>query len=272
MDERLAAIYHTNEESQEKTAASELAEKLAADDGIDLGDLTPEQAEELAQQVVGGDETPAEDETPPEEGAEGEKTAEAEFQEKFAEADFMGRVMAHSLWQELGGIRKEAAFDPEDMKKVPFKYKARGAVRQAGKAIAGAAGKAGGAVAGAAKRVGGAAAGAGKAVGGAVAGAAKAHPKKFMAAGAAGAAGAGFLAGRKSKKSSGTPAFDALVERRVEEIRTEVAPEQTKQSADEVDPMDRLAAAVEQAAVNRLVEAGEIELVEAEPEAGQAQE
>lgn len=103
MDEQLAAIYGTgmvDEPDIEKTAAAELLVKLAEEEGVDLDDFSDDEVQEMIQGLY-------------EDGAEGgevddgvEHTAEA--QEKFAEADFLGRVMAHSMVQELDNIEKEA--------------------------------------------------------------------------------------------------------------------------------------------------------------------
>jgi hypothetical protein len=121
MDPQLAAIYGTNadEGDVEKLAAAELAEKLAGDEDADIEGLTPEQAEELAAQILAaGDESdeevaeePTEEEAAIEEPAE--KTSAAEETEedaektaaaKLEEADYLGRVMAHSYVQELRKI------------------------------------------------------------------------------------------------------------------------------------------------------------------------
>lgn len=94
MDEQLAAIYGTgNDESDiEKTAAAELLVKLAEEQGVDLDDFSDEEVNEMINELYsdnGGIEHTA-------------------SQEKFAEADFLGRVMAHSMVQELGNIEKQA--------------------------------------------------------------------------------------------------------------------------------------------------------------------
>lgn len=105
MDPKLAEMYGTNQpnaEELEKMAAAELADGLAEEGQVDLNNLTEEDLETMAQEVLAQDEG--------EEGAEyteQEKTSEA--QEKLAEADYLGRVMAHAYVQELRGIEKEAA-------------------------------------------------------------------------------------------------------------------------------------------------------------------
>jgi hypothetical protein len=101
MDEQLAAIYGTNQntepEDQEKLAAAELLVKLAEEEGVDLNQFSDEEISNMVQELYAGEQTP-----------EAEKTAEAESQEKLAEADFLGRVMAHAYTQELGEIEKQA--------------------------------------------------------------------------------------------------------------------------------------------------------------------
>lgn len=107
MDPKLAAIYGTNQETDadlEKLAAAELAEGLANDDEVDTDGLTEEELEAVAQDVLN-----ASSEEGAEEGGnidgEQEKTSAAEqAQEKLAEADYLGRVMAHSYHQELQKI------------------------------------------------------------------------------------------------------------------------------------------------------------------------
>jgi len=113
MDPRLAEIYGTNSEEQtqdtEKVAAAQLAEKLAGDESLNLEGMSEDQIEALAQEVLaqGADEqTQAAEET--EEAEATEETEEKQASEKLAEADYLGRVMAHSYVQELRNIEKEA--------------------------------------------------------------------------------------------------------------------------------------------------------------------
>jgi hypothetical protein len=102
MDAKLAEMYGTNtpdESDLEKLAAAELAEQLSEDGQADLDDLDEDQLEALATEVLaetedGDDET---DESDP------------EFQEKVAEADHLGRLMAHAYTQEMRQIEKTAA-------------------------------------------------------------------------------------------------------------------------------------------------------------------
>lgn len=121
MDARLAEIYGTNEDVSdlEKSAAAELAEKLAEGEEMNLDGLSDEDIESLAQEVLASNEEQAEEET--EEEATEEEPAEKqagadETEEKLAEADYIGRVMAHAYVNELKSIDK-AAGAKEDMKK-----------------------------------------------------------------------------------------------------------------------------------------------------------
>jgi hypothetical protein len=100
MDEQLAAIYGTgqpelDESDLEKTAAAELLVKLAEEQGVNLDDFSDEEVGQMLDELYSG------------EGIE-HTAADEENQEKFAEADYLGRIMAHSMVQELGNIEKEA--------------------------------------------------------------------------------------------------------------------------------------------------------------------
>jgi hypothetical protein len=134
MDKQLAEMYGTlndvDETDVEKLAAAKLAEELSETEETTIEDLSDEDAEALAQQLLGEEtetvEEPeeteeVEQEASEEEGAaveEPEKTSAVkeelsdEQQEKLAEADFLGRVMAHAYTQELKLIAQD-----EDMEK-----------------------------------------------------------------------------------------------------------------------------------------------------------
>src|SRR5687767_1800821 len=107
MDPKLAEVYKTNQPDEadvEALATAALAEKLASADEVDVSGLSDEEAEALASQILEG-EKPAEepqaegDKPEGEEKTAGEEPAEGEEltpeQEKIAEADYLGRVMAH---------------------------------------------------------------------------------------------------------------------------------------------------------------------------------
>lgn len=100
MDPRLAELYGTNEQDLEKLAAAELAEQLS-EGGMDLDGLDEDDLEALAASVLEEDD---------EEGEEGS--------EKLAEADYLGRVMAHSFVQESREIEKYAAEEDPAAKKL----------------------------------------------------------------------------------------------------------------------------------------------------------
>ena len=167
MNDWLAEIYNTPapaDEEVQKVANADMFAKIATQHGIDLGALPPEQVGELYAQVF------------PEEAAkisaEGEEEKCADcgkvdcscdkkeaaavhwqekraFQEKFAEADTMGRVMAHSFVQERGYIEKGAnkytagwdqTFGPKGITKLVGMAKAKGGAAGSyvkGKATAG---------------------------------------------------------------------------------------------------------------------------------------
>jgi len=129
----LAAMYGTPggaTEEHEKTAQAELFAKLAAQEGIDLGKLSDEQVAELYASTFPEVEKTAAAAAPAAPAAadtEAEKVAAAadaefartqDFKEKVAEADYLGRVMAHSYVQELGRIKtaseKVAKSDEKD--------------------------------------------------------------------------------------------------------------------------------------------------------------
>jgi len=229
MDAKLAAFYGTNapdEADVEKLAAAELAEKLAGEESVNLEGMSDEQLEAVAQEIL-------------DEGAQGEEAEEEkaevtepedDAQEKIAEADYLGRVMAHAYVQELKGIDKEAA-KMEGPSKLRFK------MHQAGGAAKGMAGKVGKHLAG--------------------------HKGKYMGGAAAAAAAGGaahhFMKKHKEKKSS---AVDTLVEARIAEIleASDIDPASLKKVEQEktsgADPKEVLAQTVEQRAWETLAQYG----------------
>lgn len=140
MNPYLAAMYDTHgygqavQEEQTKIAHLELFAKTAAAEGIDLSLLSPEQQTSLFNQFISKlaeddkkappfekKEEKAEEhekkETSAEEKKEEEKKEAAareelarvnDWQQKVAEADFLGRTMAHSFWNETQEIQKAA--------------------------------------------------------------------------------------------------------------------------------------------------------------------
>lgn len=127
-NEFLAGYYGTGANSGndadalEKMAQLTLLVKEAEENDIDISSLSDEDAMELAEELYGDDSSDAGEQT-------GEEDLEKEAHAKFEEADFLGRVMAHSMWQELDNIQKEAGAVGE-------------AAGKAWKAVRGAAGKA----------------------------------------------------------------------------------------------------------------------------------
>lgn len=129
MNPHLAAMYNTHgagevlQEEQTKIASLELFAKTAAAEGIDLSTLSPEDqnalysqfVEKLAMEHEGEGEKkepPKKDEDDDEEDKEAAARAELaqtqDWQQKVAEADFLGRTMAHAFWNESGEIEKDA--------------------------------------------------------------------------------------------------------------------------------------------------------------------
>ncbi len=108
MNEFLAGYYGTDAnggngdaDALEKMAQLTLLVKEAEENDIDISSLSDEEAMQLAEELYGDDGSDAGEQT-------GEEDLEKEAQAKFEEADFLGRVMAHSMWQELDSIQKEA--------------------------------------------------------------------------------------------------------------------------------------------------------------------
>lgn len=111
MDAWLSQVYGTGNQGGdlEKTAQHMMLNKLAEAEGIDLSELSDEDLDSLAQQVAGEEEGQYEEDDGQEGGEEG---GEEELQAKFAEADFLGRVMAHSYTHELQKIAAEDGAPP----------------------------------------------------------------------------------------------------------------------------------------------------------------
>jgi len=125
MNEFLAELYGTAENigatpgnDTEKLAQAEYLGQLFEADGIDINQVDPATIEKVASAVFGTDNQIklAEDEKKKHEKDESEEEEEKEeakkegsAEEKLAEADFLGRVMAHSFVDEQAAIQKEAA-------------------------------------------------------------------------------------------------------------------------------------------------------------------
>lgn len=99
MNEILAQRYDTyskitSEQDLEKNAAAEFLVKLAAEEGVDLDSLSDAEVSELLGEI--------------EKNASAPDTETTDEQEKLAEADFLGRAMAHAYVDELAEIDKVA--------------------------------------------------------------------------------------------------------------------------------------------------------------------
>ena len=240
MDPTLAAIYGTGGDAASdatKTAAANALEEVS---DFDISQLSPEQIEELAGTVLSGGEENPEVEEPATEGGEMEKEAAA----KFAEADYTGRVMAHSMVNELNkiaGARTEAA-------KASFGA-AKNTVKEVGGKVS--------------KYLGGKARAANQAM--------HHHAKKSIGAAAVLGAAGGAAAMHKHHKKHAS-AFDTLVEGRMAEIckeleidpaaldaaltgNVEEAPAEKTASA----AYEQLGGLVEETAINQLVALGLVE-------------
>jgi hypothetical protein len=106
MNEFLNELYGTSqtigaggEEDLEKQAAAEFLIKIAEAEGVDLDTLSDEEVGQLLVEV---------EKAAAEGGIEPEPEGEEEAQEKLAEADFLGRAMAHAYVNELAEIEKQA--------------------------------------------------------------------------------------------------------------------------------------------------------------------
>jgi len=223
MDAQLAEIYGTGQEAnaeddQVKLAAAELLVKLAGDNNVDLSQFSDQEVAEMVVELQkqaelppqfqkkeeSGEEKKESKETPEskesgESSSESPEAKKAEAAEKVAEADFLGRVMAHSFAQECKEIEKEAGLK-DVAKKVPEFLRHRGEVTgQAAKSLKGIAGSK---LMGAGDKA--------RAFGGAI----KKSPE--LAVGAAGLAAGGAAAAHKKEKKGEAEqsALDALAEQR----------------------------------------------------------
>lgn len=270
MDAKLAAFYGTNspdEADVEKLAAAELAEKLASDESVNLDDMSEEQLEAVAQEVLADGEETDESEVSEDDETDAAAVSEPEgdAQEKLAEADYLGRVMAHAYVQELKNIEKTAAM-PAGVGKVMGHLKGLGGKAKSMGAAGAAKAKAMGASGAAkAKEMGG------KAKEHAKAGAekAKAHVKahgKAYSAGAGAAGGAAAMHAAKKMKEKKSSAVDQLVEARIAEIleASEIDPaELTKvEETKTASAQDVLAQTIEQRAWETLAQYGVVPATE----------
>jgi len=209
MNQELARIYgNAPTEDVEKQASANMAEGLAGEGSVDTNGLTEEQIEELAQGVLTGQDVTEKvagtDTGDTGEAADAGEALTGEEQEKIAEADYLGRIMAHAFVAEQREIFEKTAGKGSAGSKVTKHLKELGARAQKG----------------------------GKAVGKAVSGAVKKTGKHLKrnreayagaAGGVAGGGVMGFAAGRatgggREVRASATPAIDELALARVQEI------------------------------------------------------
>ena len=249
MDPKLAAIYGTGnyapqvEESDlEKMAAAELLVKLAEEEGVDLDRFNDQEiADMITSLYKTAQETPAEEkkeeekkekssqfgaehekkETPAEEKKEEEKKEE----EKVAEADFLGRVMAHAMVHELREIEKQAQTG-EESQTARFLARSGHALGQGLKADTGPEGPQIGAARLGARRAGAAISGAARKV----VETAKAHPTATkalagVAAGTAAALAAKKLFGKKKEQEKKGSVDDSAFEQLAQQAAFEMAKE-----------------------------------------------
>lgn len=205
-DPLLSEIYGTaalSEVSPQDAAVEKIAAALG-EQNIDFDALSDEEKSELVEAALaaeeGGEEAAeegAEEGTEAGEAEESEKTSEAA---KFAEADTMGRIMAHSFTQERARLEKEAAATPADTAKA----KKMMGIKQRLQSL---------------KRQGGAVA---RRAGSSVASHLKA--KKVLYGVGAGAAAAGYAAGRMHKKSAPS-VLDSFIESRAADLAAETLAE-----------------------------------------------
>ena len=132
MDSMLAEIYGTGqaqaENDMEKAAAAELLVKLAEQNNVDLNQFGDAEIAEMVNELYKTAEDEAEKESEETKEGEGEGGEDKESEEtkegsaeKLAEADFLGRVMADSMVQELGEIEKQAGPRWDAVKGAPKK-------------------------------------------------------------------------------------------------------------------------------------------------------
>lgn len=232
MDPYLAEMYGTgnvadNGDDAEKLAQAQFIDNLAQEEqGISYDDLTPEVVIKVASDVFGENSliNTADDAVAArpvgaleKQAAYEEAVAEQEWAEKVAEADSLGRIMAHANAQEAQMINKEAELDEA------LDYRAMEMLEEAGyldkyastasavESAVGSASKAGGRIERGLNYLRGAAGSAGEF--------AAAHPKSTAGAAlgaTALAAGGGYAAGRHGRNKHAS--FDDIAEQRALEM------------------------------------------------------
>jgi hypothetical protein len=110
MNEFLAQMYGTAEtigsgDDTEKLAQAQVMNEMFTAEGVDVDSLAPETIVKVAEALFGENTKIAEEDVKKDDEEEEE---EEEAEEKLAEADFLGRVMAHSYVNEMTEIEKNA--------------------------------------------------------------------------------------------------------------------------------------------------------------------
>lgn len=120
MDPFLAEIYGTREtigaaddSDQEKLAEADFIAQMCNAEGIDVEDISDEDAVKIAYEIWGEDSAIVKEAAEAGAGDEGEEDEDEDeeeetMEEKAAQADQLGRIMAHSFVQEQAFIEKEA--------------------------------------------------------------------------------------------------------------------------------------------------------------------
>mgnify|MGYP001396568537 CR=1 FL=1 len=124
MNELLAQAYGTAQETDtsiEKTAEAALLdelEKVASQEGIDLSELSDDDIVDILSEVLedGSEKTAAagSDNTETTETTDVVTSNDDDAQQKLAEADFLGRTMAHAFYNELNEISEHVTKTASD--------------------------------------------------------------------------------------------------------------------------------------------------------------
>lgn len=112
MNEFLANLYGTAQDvgastgdDAEKLAQAQILDQMFEAEGINIDELHPQTVVKVAEAIFGDNTKIAEEDV---ETAQHEKDEKKDAEEKLAEADFLGRVMAHSFENERREIEKTA--------------------------------------------------------------------------------------------------------------------------------------------------------------------
>lgn len=113
MNPFLAELYNTAENigttddgGAEKLAQAAVLDQMLANEGFSIDDLDPQDVVKVAAEVFGANSPLVKQAA--EEGKSADDDDEEEAKEKMAEADFLGRQMAHAYVSELSELEKQA--------------------------------------------------------------------------------------------------------------------------------------------------------------------